>query len=85
MVALRDVHAAELDCRAITEWRKGTWIDPDAGRVPLREYAEPWIEERPALSRRTVRLYGGLLRNHIGPKLDGVDLVDLTRAHPLVA
>jgi integrase len=62
------------------ELRKGTWVDPDAGRVPLGEYAEQWIAERPGLAPRTVRLYEGLLRNHIVPTLGSVDLVDLTPA-----
>jgi hypothetical protein len=48
-----------------TEMRKRTWFDPDGGGVPLGEYAERWIAERPGLSQRTVTLYEGLLRNHI--------------------
>ncbi len=63
-----------------TEIRKGAWVDPDAGRVPLRDYAERWVEERPALSRRTLTLYRGMLRNHITPTLGGVELADLTSA-----
>jgi integrase len=63
-----------------TEMRKGAWVDPDAGRVSLRDYGERWIEERPGLSRRTLTLYRGMLRNHIGPTLGGVELVDLTSA-----
>jgi hypothetical protein len=57
---------------------RGTWFDPDVGRVPLGEYAERWIAERPGLSPRTVTLYGGLLRLHVKPALGRYDLVDLT-------
>jgi len=59
---------------------RGNWFDPDAGRVPLGEYGERWIAERPGLSPRTVTLYSGLLRLHVKPKLGRYDLVDLTPA-----
>lgn len=59
---------------------RGEWRDPDAGRVPLAEFAERWVKERPGLAPRTVVLYEGLLRNHIVPTLGGVDLADITPA-----
>ncbi|MGH3487203.1 MAG: tyrosine-type recombinase/integrase [Actinopolymorphaceae bacterium] len=40
----------------------------------LEDYAEKWIAQRPALSRRTVELYESLLANHIRPHLGGVPL-----------
>ena len=49
------------------DMRAGDWFDPDAGRVPLGEYARRWIAERPGLSPRTVTLYERLLRLHIEP------------------
>jgi len=57
---------------------RGTWIDPAAGRVPLGDYGEQWINERPGLAPKTRALYGGLLRLHIQPKLGDVSLADLT-------
>jgi len=66
-----DVKAAEI--------AKGEWFDPDAGLVPLGEYAAKWIAERP-LSRRTVDKYERLLRLHLQPELGSVDLVDITPA-----
>jgi integrase len=62
------------------EMVRGTWADPEAGRVPLGEYAARWILERPGLAPRTTALYEGLLRLHLDPELGGVDLVDLTPA-----
>jgi integrase len=59
---------------------QGDWMDPNAGRVPLGEYATTWIAERPGLSERTTVLYRTLLRLHIESKLGGLDLVDLTPA-----
>ncbi|MGH3790992.1 MAG: phage integrase SAM-like domain-containing protein [Pseudonocardiaceae bacterium] len=53
------------------------WIDPDAGKVKICEYAAQWISER-GLEDRTVELYKGLLQNHISPHLGAIILVDLT-------
>lgn len=50
-----------------------------ARQVPLGEYAEKWIAERP-LSSRTVDKYDRLLRLHLKPELGRVDLVDITPA-----
>lgn len=47
-----------------TDLRRGDWTDPDAGRIPLSQYAKAWIEERPGLAVRTKELYHGLLQNH---------------------
>jgi integrase len=55
------------------------WLDPDAGMVPLGNYAQRWIAER-RLEERTVELYSGLLRNHIAPMLGDVALVEVTPA-----
>jgi integrase len=60
-----------------TEMVRGDWIDPDAGRVPLGEYATRWVAERP-LAPRTAEKYRRLLRLHVKPKLGAVDLVDVT-------
>ena len=56
----------------------GDWIDPDAGRVPLGEYAADWIAERPNLRPKTIRLYWYLLRDHLLPQLGNLPLNRLT-------
>lgn len=38
--------------RTEAEIIEDSWVDPDAGRVPLGEYAADWIEERPACGPR---------------------------------
>jgi integrase len=48
--------------------RLGQWFDPDAGMVPLADYADEWLQGR-RLAPRTKHLYGGLLRRHINPEL----------------
>jgi integrase len=55
---------------------RGAWIDPDAGKVSLKEYAERWIAERD-LAERTIESYELALRKHIGPRLGHLMLVEL--------
>jgi len=47
----------------------GDWTNPDDGKVPLTDYAQTWIAERPGLRPKTVELYSYLLRKHIAPVL----------------
>ena len=53
-----------------------SWRDPEAGRIPLADYAETWIRQR-GLRPRTVELYRWLLSRYITPRLGRVHLVDL--------
>jgi integrase len=52
-----------------TEFARGTWTDPEAGRVSLDGYARSWVETRANLRPRTVDLYESLLEHHIVPAL----------------
>ena len=57
---------------------RGIWVDPDAGRIPFREYAERWVAERPVRPRMR-EIYEGQLR-HIVPVFANVHLCDV---HPV--
>jgi integrase len=59
---------------------RGTWVDPNAGRMTLVEYATRWLRERPGLRPRTRELYDGLLRLHILPDLAAIELRRLAPA-----
>jgi integrase len=59
---------------------RGTWVDPDAGRVLLAEYTQGWIDSRPGLRPRTRELYQSLLDLHLEPALGDVALDRLTPA-----
>lgn len=59
---------------------RGTWINPDAGRISLEEYAWQWLAERHNLRPRTRELYESELRLHILPSLGQVELRHLTSA-----
>src|SRR5215203_994673 len=54
---------------------RGDWVDPDAGKIPLGEYAAWWLEQR-AVRPRTKRIYEGQLR-HITPMFADVSLCDI--------
>lgn len=56
---------------------RGCFVDPNAGDVCLREYADRWLDQR-ILRPRTVELYRGLLDHHILPHLGDVQLGKLT-------
>lgn len=57
--------------------RQGEWIDPDAGKVSLKEYAGRWISERD-LGDRSQELYVGYLQNHISPYLGEKMLIEIS-------
>lgn len=61
-----------------TDMERGTWVNPIAGKVTLREYSTKWLEQRPDLRPRTVELYEGELRLHILPVLGDLELAKLT-------
>jgi len=56
------------------------WINPDAGRVPFGEYAAAWIDERPNLRPKTIRLYRYLLRSYLRPAFGAVAVADRRHA-----
>lgn len=63
------------------EWKldRGTWVDPAAGNVPLREYAQEWLAGR-ILKPKTLEGYRSLLSSRILPTLGEQSLSKTTRA-----
>ena len=57
---------------------RGTWKDPDLGRIRLSDFLTEWIDHRPNLRPRTIDLYRWLDRRHIAPHLGEIFLSDLT-------
>ena len=66
--------------RVRTDIERGVWVDPEAGKVTVRDFATRWLRERPNLRPRTVELYEGELRLHILPALGDLELAQLTSA-----
>ncbi|MFF1896942.1 tyrosine-type recombinase/integrase [Streptomyces sp. NPDC058228] len=60
-----------------SEIRRGDWQDPDSGAVRFQEYALLWVRER-RLSQTTDELYRRLLRLHILPTFEDLDLDQIT-------
>ena len=60
------------------EVARGEWLNPEAGRVTLRAYAESWVRERPRLRPRTVVLYEGLVKLHLAPGLGELSVSAVT-------
>ncbi len=58
----------------------GSLTDPE--RVTVAQFLRRWVEDtaRPAVRPATHRLYAGVIRNHINPRLGGVSLARLTPA-----
>ncbi len=69
----RDAEAFLAATRADIE--RGTWLPPEQGRIPLRQYADKWLEQkRPTLRPRSQEQYETNLRLHIKPTLGDKDL-----------
>jgi integrase len=64
----------------VTEQAQGKWVDPRAGEVPLRRFAEQWLRGKASLAPKTCELYEYLLNQLILPSLGDVQLGDLTPA-----
>jgi integrase len=64
----------------ITDQALGRWVDPRAGKVPLREFAEEWLDGKADLAPKTSELYRYLLDRLILPRLGDLELADLTPA-----
>ncbi len=53
---------------------RGAWVDPKAGQVTLRAFADSWLEQRPDLRPTTRSKYRHLLDRHILPSLGDTPL-----------
>jgi hypothetical protein len=58
--AFRDTTAADV--------RRGTWLDPDAGKITLRKYAEGWLSMQ-SVQESTREAVEMRLRRHVYPAL----------------
>jgi len=48
---------------------RGTWRDPEAGRITLDAYAADWLASRPDLAPRTLDTYARNVRRWISPRI----------------
>jgi integrase len=73
-----DAERFPVDVRA--ELQRGTYVDPTAGRVTFRDFAEDWRANRPMRSSSEVQLES-YLRNHVYPVLGDRPLATIRRSH----
>ncbi|MFF2657412.1 tyrosine-type recombinase/integrase [Kitasatospora sp. NPDC058032] len=59
--------------------KRGTWIDPNAGKVLFKDFSAKWVEER-GLMPTTEELYQRLLRLHLLPTFGDLALNEITSA-----
>jgi hypothetical protein len=59
----------------------GDWLNPDAGRVSFKEYAEAWVSERPGLRVKTIERYEAVVRLHLVPTLGALGVSDIKDQH----
>ena len=57
---------------------RGAWVNPEAGRITIEDYATSWLKSRPGLRVRTRETYESQLRGHVYPTLGAVDVNALT-------
>ncbi|MCW2900226.1 MAG: site-specific integrase [Streptosporangiaceae bacterium] len=59
----------------------GDWLNPDAGRVSFKEYAEAWVSERPGLRVKTIERYEGVVRLYLVPTFGALAVGDIKDPH----
>ena len=57
---------------------RGSWTDPERGKIKLGDYGAAWVSQRPNLRIRTRELYMWLFEKHIRPGLGEVALGKLS-------
>jgi integrase len=72
----RDAESFLATTRAALE--RGSWVDPQRGRITLRAYRSPWLANKVNLRPRTKEQYEINLRLHILPGLGETRLSSIT-------
>jgi integrase len=57
---------------------RGTWVDPNAGKVTLLAYSAIWLADRSDLRESTAAKYRHLLDRHIVPELGNTAMANLS-------
>jgi integrase len=75
----RKVDAERFLVSQRTKIDRGEWVDPEAGRVTLDDWAGEWLADaRSSLKPKTAASYESLLRSRILPELGRIRLAELT-------
>lgn len=60
-----------------SDQRRGTWIDPAAGKITVAEWSVDWLDALD-VARNTETQYRSLINNHIQPRWGQTSLSDIT-------
>lgn len=76
----RKVDAEEWLRSQVGSMDRGVWVDPDAGKVSVGEWAYRWLAGRVRLAESTRASYEGIIRSRIVPTFGDVQLAKVTRS-----
>ena len=62
-----------------TDMRRGSWIDPEAGRKMFADLAHAWLASNPAKRSSTMQRDEAIVRNHLLPALGSASIGSITR------
>jgi len=62
-----------------TDLRRGTWIDPEAGRKMFADLADGWLVSNPVKRSSTMQRDEAIVRNHLLPALGSAAVGSITR------
>lgn len=78
-----EIHAAAFDADVTANLNAGTYIDPDAGRITFREYAEEVIENR-TVDPGTRIAMRGRMNKHVYPVIGRKEMRLLSRRPSMI-
>ncbi len=76
----RKAEAEAYDAKVRADLAQGQYIDPRAGRTPVREYGEKWRKDQ-LHRRRSVDRIEQALRLHVYPLIGHIPIADVKRSH----
>lgn len=76
----RKIDAVRWEADQLAKISSGTWVDPNAGKVTFRAYADEWLAMQP-LRPTTLTRYEQSLRLNIYPRLGELSLTSIRRSH----
>jgi integrase len=80
----RKADAERFKAKVDGDMLRGTYLDPNAGKVLLREYAEQWLASR-SMDITSHRTVSGRVRNHIHSGLGDKRLDQLARSPSIIS
>lgn len=77
----RKIDAERFLTTVESDMLRGEWVDPDRGKVLLRDWAPRWLDTKRSLKPKTRAGYRSLLRSRILPVLGDFPIAKIERAH----